>query len=173
MGEPPIPAPADPGWEDERVARLVHLAAREFARSLQRRLVAENVTFSQWIFLRILWRNDGLSQRELSERAHLTEPTTHTALIRMEEIGLIVRRKVGGNRRRQHAFLTERGWQLRGVLEPLAIETNDLALAGLSAVEVDVLRRALGTIIRNLAADERAAAERGLRLPSTRSFTAI
>lgn len=157
-------------WEDERVARLVRLAAKSFNRSLQLRLTSEGVTFGQWIFLRILWRNDGLSQRDLSDRANLTEPTTHTALTRMQELGLITRRKVGSNRRRQHAFLTERGWQLRDKLEPLAVETNEVALAGLSGEEVEILRYALRTVIRNLGQDETQSAARGLRVPPTRSL---
>ena len=175
MSDAEITGPAGPesGWEEERIARLIRLAARAFNRSLQLRLTGEGVTFGQWIFLRILWQSDGLTQRELSERAQLTEPTTHTALLRMEELGLIVRRKVGNNRRRQHAFLTERGRQLRDVLEPLAVETNELALDGLTAAEVQTLRHALSTIIRNLGEDEKEAASRGLRVPATRSLAGI
>ncbi|MEQ8488278.1 MAG: MarR family winged helix-turn-helix transcriptional regulator [Marinovum algicola] len=160
-------------WEEERVARLVRLAARSFNRSLQLRLTSEGVTFGQWIFLRILWQNDGLSQRDLSDHANLTEPTTHTALMRMQELGLITRQKVGTNRRRQHAFLTERGWELRDKLEPLAVETNEVALAGLRDDEVATLRRALSTVIRNLEQDEQEAAKRGLRVPPTRSLAGI
>ncbi|SLN09708.1 Organic hydroperoxide resistance transcriptional regulator [Roseivivax jejudonensis] len=160
-------------YEEERIARLIRLAARSFNRSLQMRLTSEGVTFGQWIFLRILWRSDGLSQRELSERAHLTEPTAHTALQRMEELGFITRRKVGNNKRRQHAFLTEKGWALRDRLEPLAVEVNDLALDGLDESEETVLRRALSVIIRNLERDEKDAAARGLRVPATRSLPNI
>jgi DNA-binding MarR family transcriptional regulator len=167
------PGTPEAGWEEERIARLIRLAARSFNRSLQLRLTGEGVTFGQWIFLRILWQNDGLSQRELSERAHLTEPTTHTALMRMEELGLITRQKVGSNRRRMHAFLTERGWELQNILEPLAVETNEFALAGLKPAEVQTLRHALSTIIRNLEQDERDAARRGLRVPPTRSMASI
>ncbi|WP_245759335.1 MarR family winged helix-turn-helix transcriptional regulator [Tranquillimonas alkanivorans] len=157
-------------YQEERIARLVRLAARSFNRSLQMRLASEGVTFGQWIFLRILWRSDGLSQRELSERANLTEPTAHSALSRMEELGFITRRNVAGNRRRQHAFLTDRGWRLRDKLEPLAVETNELALAGLNDDEVRVLRKALNCVIRNLEQDEKDAAVRGLRVPPTRSL---
>lgn len=159
--------------EEERLARLIRLAARAFNRSLTLRLSTEGVTFGQWIFLRILWREDGLSQRELSERAHLTEPTAHTALSRMEALGFITRRNVEGNRRRQHAFLTDRGWELRDILEPLAIEANDLAVAGLDAEEQAILRRSLTTIIRNLERDEVEAADRGVRMPPTRAQGAV
>lgn len=156
-------------YQNERLARLIRLAARSFNRSLQLRLTTEGVTFGQWIFLRILWEHDGLSQRELSEKAHLTEPTAHTALIRMEELGFIERRRVGPNKRRQHAFLTSRGRKLRERLEPLAIETNDLAVEGLAAEELKLLRRALSTVIHNLERDEARAAAQGIRVPATRS----
>lgn len=166
--------PADlPDAGEERIARLVRLAARAFNRSLQMRLTTEGVTFGQWIFLRILWSHDGLSQRELSEKAHLTEPTAHTALLRMEELGFIKRRNMGTNKRRQHAFLTEKGWALRDKLEPMALETNALAVDGLSAEEVSILRRALSTMISNLVQDEQNGAKRGLRIPSTRSLNGL
>ena len=165
--------PAEPDLQEERLARLIRLAARAFNRSLTLRLATEGVTFGQWIFLRILWRGDGLSQRELSNRANLTEPTAHTALSRMEELGFIVRRNAEGNRRRQHAYLTERGWQLRDRLEPLAVEANDLAVAGLSDDEQKVLRKALTLMIHNLEHDERAAAKRGQKMPATRSQNAF
>ena len=148
---------------------MVRLAARAFNRSLQMRLNTEGVTFGQWIFLRILWSHDGLSQRELSDKAHLTEPTAHSALRRMEELGFIVRRNVGSNKRRQHAFLTEKGWDLRDRLEPMAVETNEFAIEGLKDDEVTILRRALSKMIRNLEHDEKVGASRGLKIPSTRS----
>ncbi|WGT52636.1 MarR family winged helix-turn-helix transcriptional regulator [Thioclava nitratireducens] len=157
---------------EERLARLVRLAARGFNRSLQIRLNTQNVTFGQWIFLRILWNEDGLPQRKLSERAHLTEPTAHTALLRMEELGYIVRRNIEGNKRRQHAFLTERGWELRDQLEPLAVEANELAVAGLTEDEQRILRKALATMIRNLEQDELDAAQRGMRMPPTKGKSA-
>ena len=146
-------------YQEERIARLIRLAARSFNRSLQLRLATQGVTFGQWIFLRILWKHDGLSQ-----------PTAHTALMRMEELGLIERRKVGTNKRRQHAFLTQKGRDLRDRLEPLAIETNELAVAGLSDDEVQNLRHALAVVIRNLEQDEVDSAARGVRMPSTRSL---
>lgn len=158
---------------EERLARLIRLTARAFNRSLTLRLSSSGVTFGQWIFLRILWGEDGLSQRELSERANLTEPTAHTALSRMEELGLINRRNTEGNRRRLHAFLTDKGRALRDVLEPLAVEANDLAVAGLSDDEQQVLRKALSVMIANLERDEADAARRGVKIPPTRGQPSV
>jgi DNA-binding MarR family transcriptional regulator len=159
----------DPTLSQERLARLIRLAARAFNRSLQIRLQAEGITFGQWIFLRILWEEDGLSQKALSQRACLTEPTTHSAIKRLEKAGLVERRNIDGNRRKIHTFLVAKGWNLREKLEPLATEANAVSVAGLTASEVDTLRKGLLAIIDNLGRDEESAAKRGIRVPATRT----
>ncbi|MWD29019.1 MarR family transcriptional regulator [Aquicoccus sp. SCR17] len=154
---------------EERFARLTRLAARGFNRALQIRLARYGISFGQWTFLRILWAGDGQSQRELSQLAGVTEPTTHAALQRLEGLGLVTRRNLPGNNRRLHVFLTERGLELRGELEPKAVEVNEVALDRLPAEERRILRSALLHIIGNLQRDEEAAAARGVRMPPTRS----
>lgn len=158
-------------YRDERVAHLTRLCARGFNRSLTRRLADHGVSFGQWVFLRILWKQEGLTQRELSERANLTEPTVHTALSKLESQGIVVRRTEGGNRRKQHVYLTDQGRDLQAVLEPLAVEANETALRGLDAAEQDRLRATLIRILENLAADEAEAEARGQRVPPTRGWS--
>jgi len=159
----------DPRLTQERFARLVRLAARAFNRSLQVRLQSEGVTFGQWIFLRILWYNDGLSQRELSNHAHVTEPTAHTALTKLEKQGIITRERMEGNRRTLQIFLTPKGMALRDRLEPMARDVNERSLRGLDEGEERILRKGLLAIIRNLEADEEDAALQGVKVPATRS----
>ncbi|HAI28864.1 MULTISPECIES: MarR family winged helix-turn-helix transcriptional regulator [Thalassospira] len=152
----------------ERLAHIIRLATRGFNRSLQIRLASHHVTFGQWIFLRILWEQEGLTQRELSEEAGLTEPTTHTALQRLEALGFLEKRTLAGNKRKQHVFLTKRGKELRIELEPLAVEVNEVALAGLSSSELDIIRKGMLLILDNLEEDERKAGEEGRKVPPTR-----
>src|SRR6266511_889072 len=59
---------------------LVRDAHRAFQRLLERRIAAYGVTRGQWYFLRVLWNEDGLTQRELSARVGMMEPTTVIAL---------------------------------------------------------------------------------------------
>ena len=66
---------------------LVRDAHRAFQRLLERRIAAYGVTRGQWYFLRVLWNADGLSQRELSARVGMMEPTTAIALRSMEARG--------------------------------------------------------------------------------------
>jgi len=154
--------------EKERLAHLTRLAARGFTRSLQLRLDGFDMTFGHWIFLRILWDEDGLTQRVLSERASLTEPTTHNALVKLEKLGYVKRKNLKGNNRRQHAFLTKRGRDAREILEPLAFEVNEMAINGLSDKDVAMFRKFLIVTIENLAKDEVQERSRGKRVPPTR-----
>ncbi len=164
----PTAKPFAETYRDERIAHLVRLCARGFNRSLTRRLADHDVPFGHWVFLRILWKSEGLTQRQLSELANLTEPTVHTALAKLEQAGIIVRRTESGNRRKQHVYLTKKGRDLQAVLEPLAIEANSIALNGLDKAAQAALHEALILILENLSADEAEAEARGLRIPPTR-----
>lgn len=157
-------------YADERVAHLVRLCARGFNRSLSRRLADHGVPFGHWVFLRILWKTEGLTQKELSELASLTEPTVHSALAKLEKLGIVERRTRDGNRRKQHVYLTPKGRDLQSVLEPLAVEANEIALRGVREADRDRLHELLVRILGNLARDEAAAEEAGIRIPPTRGF---
>ena len=84
---------------EERLAHLTKEAWRAFVRALQTRLAAHGVPFGHWTFLRVLWEEDGITQRALSEAAGVAEPSTATAIRSMEELGYVTRRQVRGNRK--------------------------------------------------------------------------
>ena len=107
--------------------------------------------------MRILWEREGITQRELSELAGVSEPTTYSALLAMEKAGFITRQKLAGNMRNLSVCLTPKGRSLKAVLVPLAEEVNAVAVEGLSANEVAALRRTMLLMIANLEADEAAA----------------
>jgi MarR family transcriptional regulator, organic hydroperoxide resistance regulator len=139
---------------DDRLAHLIRDVARAQMRALQLRLQAHGVSFGHWTFLRILWIEDGLTQRELSELAGVMEPTTFTAVKAMEQMGLIERRQLPGNRKNMHVFLTPAGRALEKTLVPLAEEVNHVSVAGLGDKQIATVRKSLLTMIENLAADE-------------------
>ncbi len=157
---------------EDRLAHLVKVATRAFARALQMRLLAHGVSYGHWTFMRILWEHDGLTQRELSAQAGVMEPTTFSALKAMEQIGYIERRQIPDNRKNVYVFVTPKGRALRERLVPLAEDVNRVAVAHLASEDIAATRRALLAIIENLARDEReAAGER--RVPSTRELARI
>jgi MarR family transcriptional regulator, organic hydroperoxide resistance regulator len=108
------------------------------------------VPFGHWTFLRILWQHDGLTQRELSAEAGVTEPSTFAAIRAMEKQGYVVRRQVAGNRKNVYVHLTARGRALERKLVPLAEEVNRRAVRGVTSIDVQLARRVLLSIINNL-----------------------
>ena len=139
---------------NDRLAHLIKDGARGATRGLQVRLAEHSVAFGHWVFLRILWVKDGLTQRELSEEAGLMEPTTFSALVAMERLGYIERRRLPHSRKNMYVFLTAAGRALEAKLVPLAEEVNQIMVRGLAAEDVATARLVLLAIIENLAEDD-------------------
>lgn len=144
-----LPMPL-PDLENERFAHLVRVLERQFRRALERQLEVHSVPFGHWIFLRILWEEEGLSQRELATRSGLTTPTVHTAISKMEASGMVQKIVPKENTSRALVHLTDRGRGLRDVLEPLAVSTNAAAASGIPQENQDMVRETLLRMISNL-----------------------
>lgn len=139
---------------NDRMAHLIRDTERAFRRALQIRLAPHAVPFGHWSFLRILWEADGLTQKELSERAGVMEPTTFTAMKAMEALGYIVRKQLPTNKKNMYVYLTEEGRALKEKLVPMAEETNHVSMEGLSPDDIKTARKVLLAMIENLARDE-------------------
>jgi DNA-binding MarR family transcriptional regulator len=183
MGRAPHAAAETPNpdilrhWRDvlplDRFAHLVKHAARGLARALQMRLAEHAVSYGHWTFLRILWETEGLTQRELSARAGVMEPTTFSALKAMAERGYITRRRHPRSHKEIQIYLTPEGRALKNKLVPLAEQVNDVALHGIAASDTAATRRALLALIQNLAADGAGSDTPPRRMPSTREMSQL
>jgi DNA-binding MarR family transcriptional regulator len=129
---------------------LVRDAHRAFQRLLEKRIAPHAVTRGQWYFLRVLWTEDGLSQRELSSRVGMMEPTTVIALRSMEKAGLIRRVRSKEDRRKTHVWLTAKAKRMRARLLALARGINDDAEVGIDSKDIAVFRRVLAQMTANL-----------------------
>ena len=144
---------------NDRMAHLIRDTERAFRRALQIRLAEYGVPFGHWSFLRILWEADGLTQKELSVRAGVMEPTTFAAMKAMEAQGYIVRRQLPTNKKNIYVHLTETGRGLKKRLVPMAEETNRISTREVSAEDLSITRKVLLAMIDNLAKDELERAE--------------
>jgi DNA-binding MarR family transcriptional regulator len=129
---------------------LVRDANRAFQRLLEKRIAPHGVTRGQWYFLRVLWEEDGLSQRELSARVGMMEPTTVIALRGMEKAGLIRRTRSTDDRRVTRVHLTPKAKRLRGRLLQLSQGVNEQGAQGIGTAELGRFRRVIRRLTRNL-----------------------
>src|SRR5947207_10097230 len=135
-----------PSWRSEfppseSSGYLVRDAHRAFQRLLERRIAAYGVTRGQWYFLRVLWNEDGLTQRELSARVGMMEPTTVIALRSMEKSGLIRRVRSADDRRKTLVWLTPKAKRLRNRLLLVARGIGEQADQGIGRDELAAFRR--------------------------------
>jgi len=129
---------------------LVRDAHRAFQWLLEQRISSYGVTRGQWYFLRVLWITDGLSQRELSARVGMMEPTTVIALRSMERSGLIRRVRGEDDRRKVRVFLTAKAKRLRNTLLGVARRVTAEAEQGIAARDLAAFRRVIARMTKNL-----------------------
>jgi DNA-binding MarR family transcriptional regulator len=129
---------------------LVRDAHRAFQHELEKRIARYGVTRGQWYFLRVLWMEDGLTQRELSERVGMMEPTTVMALRGMEKVGLVVRERSRRDRRKALVWLTPKAKRLRARLLPVARGIVEEAESGIPDADLRVFRRVIAALRKNL-----------------------
>jgi MarR family transcriptional regulator, organic hydroperoxide resistance regulator len=133
----------------ESIGYEIRTTHRLLQRVLQLKLEPFGVTLGMWYFLRALWSEDGLTQRELSRRVGTMEPTTLAAILIMEQSGLVRRVRSKTDRRKQHVHLTPKGRDLQSKLIPLAHAVVATAVGGLETREVRLLLEALTEIQKN------------------------
>src|ERR1700744_3630242 len=141
---------ADP---NNSIGYLTRIAFRSFSRAMERRTLPHGVSGGQWRFLRQLWIEDGLTQRELSRRVSMREPTTVTAVNSLVRSGFVERVPSLTDRRKIHIHLTQRAIDLQAELLPLVAEVNTMSTANIAPDDLANFRKLLAQIGINLAAE--------------------
>ena len=122
---------------------LVRSLHQSFNKVLAQRISRANLTTAQWFFLRALWENDGVAQRELSNSVGLTESTTVAALKIMEKNRLVKRKRDPRDSRRIIVSLTAKGRKLEDELLPDVLDINRIIHQGISVKEIKSLQKQL------------------------------
>ena len=98
---------------------LLLLQARERVIGRFRPLLnAHGITEQQWRIVRVLLDSGPLEPRQIGELCHISSPSLAGVLARMEELDLIVRKRVAHDQRRQMVSLTRRSRALAARLAP-------------------------------------------------------
>ena len=138
-----------------RIGYLCRINFRAFSAELEKLTSAHGITPGQWRFLRVLWEEDDLTQRELSDRVGIREATTVRAVNGMVEAGLVARHRSTSDKRKSRIRLTPKARRLESKLLPMVTVVNDIAVAGLTRKDIETTRRVLAHTYRNLATTQK------------------
>ena len=137
----------------DSIGFLIGDVSRLLRRRFDERARLIGVTRPQWRALTNLTRQEGLQQNALAELLEV-EPITLCRMVdRMEEAGLIERRRDPGDRRAWNLYLTDKARPLLDQLRVIADEVLSTTLTGISPDEVDALAATLARIRSNLTVD--------------------
>ena len=135
---------------ERRVGTVLAQVARLMRRAFDERAREIGVTRPQWLVLSVLQRHEGIKQGGLAEILEVEPITAGRMIGRMQEAGLVERREDSTDRRARRLYLTDRGREIIERLQPLAVETSDEALKGVSAQDKKQLSRILEMMLENL-----------------------
>lgn len=135
---------------DSSIPFLLRRTSRYFRLGMQIRLRQYDLGFSHWFFLRSLWINDGITQRELCKRIEAPEPAAVAALRVLENKGYVRRLRDKDNLRKTLVFITPKGYALRTKLLPHAFELAKIGENGISKRDLAFLRTLLNKIHSNM-----------------------
>ena len=111
------------------------------------------VRVGQNIILEALWEQDGLTPGEIARRQHLSTPTVVNGATRMEDAGLVTRKRDGTDARLVRLHLTPRARAIRQAIEDERSALEQRATSILTGQERRHLNSALAKIIQALSAD--------------------
>lgn len=110
----PVEENAAPVIIEEFLCFALYSASLAMTKLYQSRLKPLGLTYPQYLVLLVLWEKDDVTVTEIGDRVQLDSGTLSQLLKRLEQAGVISRRRdVGNDERRVLISLTEQGQQLK------------------------------------------------------------
>ena len=134
-------------WELGETSRMLR-------RQFNRHAAAVGATSAQWRAMFWLSRQPGMKQVELAERLDVEPITAGRTIDRLEEAGLVERRRDPVDRRAWRLFLTDQAAPMIDQLKLVAEQVLAGALAGIGKDEIAAMRGTLEKIRENVSAIE-------------------
>jgi DNA-binding MarR family transcriptional regulator len=104
---------SDPLRLDQQLCFALYSASRAVIRAYAPLLAPLGVTYPQYLTLMVLWTEDGVPVKRLGEQLGLDSATLTPLLKRLEQQGLVERRRDGDDERVVRIHLTAAGRALR------------------------------------------------------------
>lgn len=131
------------------ITKIKQLGDRIFERILSEKNI-DAFNGAQGRILYVLWQEDGLPIRALSDRCGLAITSLTTMLERMEKQGLITRLQDTKDKRKTLLYLTDKAHELKQDYDSVSLRMGQIYYQGFSEEEIVRFEGYLDRISRNL-----------------------
>jgi MarR family transcriptional regulator for hemolysin len=144
----------EPGQLREGFGSLIARVARQWRRSVDRRLQPFGLTEATWLpLIHIARARQPMRQKDLAASLVLDGSSVVRLLDALEAAGLIERREESGDRRAKIITVTDRGLSVIEKVEAASREVRAATLVGLSDQDIESATRILDIVCGNLATE--------------------
>lgn len=133
---------------ENQLCFLLYASSREMTKQYKPLLEKLNVTYPQYLVLLLLWEHETLTVKKMGELLYLDSGTLTPMLKRMEQQGLITRKRSEEDERSVLISLTEDGELLKE--KAANIPGTILGLSNQSGEDLKQLKSALYTLLETL-----------------------
>lgn len=135
---------------DEQLCFALYAASRAMTGAYRPGLDRLGLTYPQYLVMVVLWEHESISVSELSERLQLSTGTLSPLLKRLENAGLLMRRRRTDDERLVQLTITDTGLKLLHETAPVRAEMR--AAVGMQPREIRELIEQLTTLTSRLRA---------------------
>ena len=135
---------------DGHFGKYVTLAYWLIQKRLNKELSEFQVKSSQYSILRYLYNHDGSNQEQITRDLKIDKGLCSREVRKLEESGLVIRKKNLSDNRQWMCFLTPSGMALKEDLIRIGEQINDSVLTGFTKEEEEALYSLIKRVITNL-----------------------
>lgn len=140
---------------DDCIAFITCKSAKDLADCLEKRLNYYNITRTQWIALYYIKNNNMITQKKLSDKMSLKEPSVVRLLDKMETLGWVNRISSESDKRIKFLNLTDSGQKIETNMLDVAEKFKEDVLNGISVEELDNFKSTLSKMLNNIECDSK------------------
>ncbi|NGO62547.1 MarR family transcriptional regulator [Rhizobium daejeonense] len=137
---------------DNQLCFSLYMANIAINRTYKPMLDAMGITYPQYLVLNALSENDGLTVGAIADRLSLESSTITPPVKRLEQAGLVERRRSTTDERQVHVWLTEAGRAL--VRESRCLGETLTARSGMTPEQLQAFNRQVLTFLGALTAED-------------------
>lgn len=135
---------------DDCIGIITSRGTKEIVDAFNHKLALHDITRVQWIALYYIGEDEGITQKDLSDKMNIKESTVARLIDRMEKEGTVERIKNSKDRRVTKLHLTEMGKEKREAVMPIGEEFSRDGIDGISQEHLKIFKEVLQKIIINV-----------------------